>query len=249
VDRLIEATARAEARHFWFRGLRRFVRPLLTLAVAGRVRPRVLDAGCGTGRNLQMLAELTGGYGVDVNRVALSHARHSGLSRLARATVAALPFPDATFDLVTSFDVLYALTEEDARRAMSEMARVLRPGGTLIVNVAALEILRGGHSVLAEELRRYDRRMLRAALAEAGLEVTRLTYTNAFLSPLVLAARVFQRLAGMDTPEKTGREIAVPPAPVNAALDAVLALEARLLRVVDLPFGSSLLCSARKPAG
>jgi SAM-dependent methyltransferase len=248
VDRLLEATARAEARHFWFRGLRRFVRPLLAQAVAGRVRPRALDAGCGTGCNLRMLAELARGYGVDLNRLGLSHARGSGLSRLARATVAALPFPDATFDVVTSFDVLYALTEEDARRAMSEMARVLKPGGTLVVNVAALEVLRGGHSVLAEERRRYDLRMMKAAVAEAGLEVTRLTYTNASLFPLVLVARALQRITGMDTPEKTGHEIAVPPAPVNAVLDALLALEARLLRVVDLPFGSSLLCSARKPA-
>src|SRR5450756_3003377 len=63
-----------------------------------------------------------------------------------------------------------------------EMARVLKPGGTLIVNVAALDILRGGHAVLAEELRRYDRRMLTDAVAEAGLRTIRLTYTNASLS-------------------------------------------------------------------
>jgi SAM-dependent methyltransferase len=248
VDRLLEATAQAEARHFWFRGLRRFVSPLLARAVAGRARPRVLDAGCGTGCNLQMLPGLSDGYGVDLNRVGLNCARRSGLHRLARASVAALPFPDATFDLVTSFDVLYALTEDDARRAMSEMARVLKPGGTLVINVAALKILRGGHSVLAEELRRYDKRMMTAAVAEAGLEVARLTYTNASLFPLVLAARVLQRLAGMDTPEKTGREISVPPAPVNALLDGILALEARLLGAVNLPFGSSLLCAAQKPS-
>jgi SAM-dependent methyltransferase len=248
VDRLLEATAQAEARHFWFRGLRRFVRPLLAAAVAGRERPRVLDAGCGTGCNLQMLPELADGYGIDLNRLGLDCARRSGLRRLARASVAALPFSDATFDLVTSFDVLYALTEDDAQRGMSEMARVLKPGGTLLVNVAALGILRGGHSVLAEELRRYDRRMMKAAVADAGLEITRLTYTNALLFPLILVARVLQRLAGMDTPEQTGHEIAVPSAPLNALLDAVLTLEAQLLRAVNLPFGSSLLCSARKPA-
>jgi SAM-dependent methyltransferase len=249
VDRLLEATIQAEARHFWFRGLRRFVRPLLDQAVAGRARPRALDAGCGTGCNLRMLPQLAHGYGVDLNRLGLALARDSGLNRLARASVAALPFPDATFDLVTSFDVLYALGEDDAKRAMSEMARVLKPGGTLLVNVAALEILRGGHSVLAEEVRRYDRRAVKAAVTEAGLEVTRLTYTNAVLFPLILAARTLQRLAGMDTPERTGREILVPPAPVNTVLDAALALEALLLRAVNLPFGSSLLCSARKPAG
>jgi SAM-dependent methyltransferase len=246
VDRLLEATFQAEVGHFWFRGLRRFVRPLLAEALAGRHRPRVLDAGCGTGCNLRMLADLDGGFGVDLNRVGLGHARASGLSRLARASVVAIPFPDAAFDVVTSFDVLYALSEDDARRAMSEMARVLKPGGTLIVNVAALEILRGGHSVLAEELRRYDRRMLRAELGAAGLRPVRLTYTNAALFPLVLAARVVQRAAGMDTPEETGHEISVPPGPVNAALDALLALEAHVVHLVDLPFGSSLLCAARK---
>ena len=150
---------------------------------------------------------------------------------------------------MTSFDVLYALPNDDARRAVREMARVLKPGGTLIVNVAALEILRGGHSVLAEELRRYDRRMLREELEAAGLRPIRMTYTNAALFPLVLAARLVQRAAGLNTPEETGLEISVPPAPVNAALDALLALEARVLRVADLPFGSSLLCAARKTRG
>jgi SAM-dependent methyltransferase len=247
VDRLLEATSHAEARHFWFRGLRRFVGPLLDAAVSGRERPRVLDAGCGTGWNLRTLTPLAGGHGIDLNRTGLGCARRAGLTRLARASVTALPFHDATFDLVTSFDVLYALAGSDARRAMSEMARVLRPGGTLVVNVAALDILRGGHAVLAEEVRRYDRRLLRAEVAEAGLEIVRLTYTNASLFPLILAARVVQRLAGLRTPEDTGREISVPPAPVNALLDGALALEAACLRAVNLPFGSSLLCAARKP--
>jgi SAM-dependent methyltransferase len=246
VDRLLEATFRAEITHFWFRGLRRFARPLLAEALAGRSSPRVLDAGCGTGCNLRMLAGLSGGFGFDLNRVGLAHARESGLRRLARASVAAIPFADEAFDVVTSFDVLYALSADDAQRAVGEMARVLKPGGTLIVNVAALDVLRGGHAVLAEELRRYDRRMLAAELEAAALKPVRMTYTNAALFPLVLAARVTQRAAGMNTPAQTGREIAVPPRPVNAALDALLALEARLVRVTDLPFGSSLLCAARK---
>jgi SAM-dependent methyltransferase len=246
VDRLLEATFQSERRHFWFRGLRRFAAPLVAVALAGRETPRVLDAGCGTGCNLRMLPGLERAFGFDLNCVGLGHAHDSGLSRLARASVVAIPFPDRCFDLVTSFDVLYALTEQDARRAMSEMARVLKPGGTLIVNVAAFEILRGGHSVLAEELRRYDRPMLRRALADEGLVPVKMTYTNAALFPIVLAARLLQRAAGMDTPEETGHEITVPPAPVNAALDAVLALEAQVVRAINLPFGSSLLCVARK---
>jgi len=248
VDQLLEATFRAEITHFWFRGLRRFAQPLIADALAGREAPRVLDAGCGTGCNLRMLKGLENAFGVDLNRVGLGHAHESGLSRLARATVVAMPFADRVFDLVTSFDVLYALQPADARRAVCEMARVLKPGGTLIVNVAALEVLRGGHSVLAEEVRRYDRGLLREELQAAGLRPVRMTYTNVGVFPLVLAVRLAQRAAGMDTPEQTGREISVPPAPVNAALDALLALEARIARTVNFPFGSSLLCAARKPA-
>jgi SAM-dependent methyltransferase len=249
VDRLLEATAAVERRHFWFRGLRRFVRPLVAAAVAGRNRPRLLDAGCGTGANLALLSDHATCYALDLSRTGLAHARAAGHRRLVRATVMAIPFPADAFDVVTSFDVLYALRPECARRALAEMARVLKPGGWLIVNVAALQILRGGHSVLAEEVRRYDRRTLAADIEGAGLQVTRITYTNAVLFPFVLAARLAQRAAGLDTPEHTGREIQVPPSPVNAAFDALLALEALALRAVNMPVGSSLLCTARKGAG
>lgn len=194
-----------------------------------------------------MIPELRGGCGFDLSRVGLRHAAATGVARVARAGVVAIPFPDETFDLVTSFDVLYALTADDARRGMAEMARVLKPGGTLVVNVAALDALKGGHSVLARELRRYDRTTMRRAFEEAGLRVERLTYTNASLFPAILAVRLLQRAAGMNTPEATAHEIRVPPAPVNALLDGVLWLEAQALRAVDLPFGSSLLGSAKKP--
>ena len=91
-----------------------------------------------------------------------------------------MPFGDAAFDLVTAFDVLYSLSEEEEATALSEILRVLKPGGTLIVNVAALRILRGNHSVFGAEVRRSTRRRLRAALSRAGFRVTRLTYSNAF---------------------------------------------------------------------
>lgn len=249
MESLLEATHRAEARHFWFRGLRRFLSPFLASAVSGIAAPRVLDAGCGTGCNLRLLPQLAGGFGIDLNPVGLRLAGRDGLTRVARANVAALPFADDSFDLVTSLDVLYALDDESEWRAVREMARVLKPGGTLVVNVAALAFLSGGHSVLAREVRRYDRPTLRATLERSGLEVARLTYTNVFSLPVVFALRLAHRLAGAATPDRTGLEIAVPPAPVNAAFDVLLRLEALLLRFGDLPCGSSLLCVARKPVG
>jgi hypothetical protein len=123
---------------------------------------------------------------------------------------------------------------------------VLRPGGAAIVNVAALDALRGNHSVLSAEVRRYSRPALRRRLETAGFRVTRVTYTNLAILPLVAAVRFRQRLSGEHVESQD--EISVPPAPINAALSALLAVEAAALRVVNMPLGSSLLAVAAKPA-
>src|SRR4029077_2542174 len=158
------ATARAEARHFWFRGFRAFVTPMLEQAAAGLSDARLLDCGCGTGANVELLDRFGRAYGFDLTETGLRIGREAGRTRLARATVTAVPFPTASFDIVTSFDVLYALPDLAEEAAIAEMFRVLKPGGRAIVNVAAMAVLRGDHSILSHELRRYSRADLRSRL-------------------------------------------------------------------------------------
>ena len=210
---------------------------------------RLLDCGCGTGTNLRLLLERYGeASGFDLTWTGLQFARRSGLTRVAQASAGAVPFPSAAFDIVTSFDVLYCLPDDVEQEAAREMWRVLRPGGAAIINVAAMEVLRGNHSVLSAELRRYNRASLRARLEPAGFRIERMTYTNASLFPVMLAVRGVQRLVGLAAESEAEGEITVPAAPVNAVLGAMLAVEAGIVRAVPMPFGSSLLCLARKPA-
>src|SRR6185295_3070802 len=178
VEHLLRATARAEARHFWFRGFRAFITPLLRDAAAGRPDARLLDCGCGTGANVALLDTFGRAYGFDLTEIGLRIGLESGRTRLARATVTAVPFPTAAFDIVTSFDVLYSLADGDEQAAIAEMYRLLKPGGFAIVNVAAMRVLRGDHSVLSREVRRYSRADLRTRLERAGFLIQRLTYTN-----------------------------------------------------------------------
>ncbi len=247
VERLLRATARAESRHFWFRGFRAFVTPLLRYATAGRPDPLLLDCGCGTGANVEWLGTFGRAYGFDLTEIGLRIGREAGRTRLARASVTAVPFPTGSFDLVSSFDVLYALDARDEREAIAEMYRLLKPGGFAIVNVAAMPALRGDHSVLSHEIRRYNRDDLRRRLEAAGFSVVRLTYTNSTLFLPLAAARMLQRRRGLGRETNAEHEIAVPPAPINAAMSVVLWAESLWLRAFNAPFGSSLLCLARKP--
>jgi SAM-dependent methyltransferase len=247
MDRLLEATARAERDHFWFRGFRRFIQPLLIESARAAQQPmRILDCGCGTGNNLHVLRQYGNAIGIDITWSGLAYARGLGERQVARASATSLPFPAERFDLVTSFDVLYAFDDEMERAALEETFRVLRPGGHLLVNVAALKALTGNHSVLGGEKRRYHRRELRDHLARTGFDVRRITYTNFTLLPLVAAVRFSQRFIGH---KESDREISVPASPVNALLSGALTLEAQALKVADMPLGSSLLALARKPVG
>lgn len=245
MDRLLEATARAERDHFWFRGFRRFVAPLLERAAGGRRDLQVLDCGCGTGHNLRLLRQFGSAAGIDLTFWGLQHAASRGDRQVAQASAASLPFGDATFDLVTSFDVIYSLPDDLERAAIAEIARVLRPGGHLVLNTAALKWLHGNHSVLGGELRRYSIATLTRVLERGGFRIEWMSYTHAAILPLLVGVRLLQRVLGH---KESGAEIAVPPAPINRALSALLALEAGALRFVRMPAGSSILCLAQKPS-
>jgi len=241
---MLEATARGEDRHFWFRGLRRNARLLLETAIPATRPLRIIDCGSGTGRNLDWLDAY--GFAVGVERsatgLAIGRARRR---RLVQGTVAELPFGDARFDVATSFDVLYCLDDEVERAAIREMARVLKPNGVLLVNVAALDILHGSHSTLTMERRRYTRKRLAERLETGGFRIERMTFTNMALFPLTLAVRVADRLTGRAA-TASDADLRVPAAPINVALSAATALDGALLRVANLPIGSSLMCVARK---
>ena len=247
MDHLLRATAHAETRHFWFRGFRAFVTPLVRTATAGRSNVRILDCGCGTGANVDLLGQFGRAFGFDLTETGLQLGREAGRTRLARASVTAAPFPTSSFDLVTSFDVLYALEGPDERTALAEMYRLLKPGGFAIINVAALEILRGDHSVLSREIRRYDRPLLRDRVTDAGFAIVRLTYTNVLLSIPLLITRALQRRRGLKGEAEAQQDITIPPAALNGLLTALLRVESLWIRSFDAPFGSSLLCLARKP--
>jgi SAM-dependent methyltransferase len=206
----------------------------------------ILDAGCGTGGMMERLRRRGRVIGFDLSPVALEFCRKRQLTRLLQASTTALPFKDASFDLVTSFDVLTSLPPETHALVFREFARVLRPHGHLLVRVAAYDRVRGEHDRASRVVYRYRRSGLARALQSAGYKVERITYANSVLLPVALAKRVWEARRP-DTPEdEVQSDFWLPPAPVNAFLATVLRVENRIIRSgLSLPSGLSVVALAR----
>jgi SAM-dependent methyltransferase len=236
----------AEEGQWWYAGQRAIASALLEPALGAEAPGprRLLDAGCGTGFNLLTLSRLGRATGVDLAPEAIAYCRERGV-RAVRASLLALPIRDAAFDAVTSFDVIYHAWVTDDRAAVAEMARVLRPGGVLLVRVPALRALWGAHDVEVQSRHRYTRRELRTLLEACGLRVERATYCNSLLFPLLLARRTLDRLLGRE-----GSDVGFLPAPLEWAFTRALLAEAALVRAgFSFPIGASAVALARRPAG
>ena len=244
MDDLLELTRQAEASHFWFHGFREFVAPALRNVARGRSGLRLIDCGCGVGQNLPLLEPYGRAIGFDLMAGGVTAARTTGRS-IVRADVTRIPFPAGLFDIVTSFDVMQCLPDD--RAALREMARITRPGGTVVLTVAALDALRGDHAEVWHEYRRYTPSRARHLVQAAGLQAERIQFLFASLFPLMLAVRTAQRALRPFRPLRADTDIALPPAPVNAALTWLVRREAALTQRVAMPVGSSLLVVARKP--
>ncbi len=161
--------------------------------------------------------------------------------QVARASVMALPFQDEAFDLVTSFDILYFEGIQD-ETALDETARVLQPGGRLLIRVPAFDWLRGTHDARVSTAHRYTSKELADKLVKSGFEIEFMSYANMILFPLALLKRLSERWL---TPQKDS-DIAVNVGAFSGLLRSCLVLESRWIRRWRFPFGLSVVAVAKK---
>jgi SAM-dependent methyltransferase len=230
---------------WWFVGQRKIAHDLISRNLDGAGGGlRVLDAGCGTGGSLPLLQQFGQVTSFDYYPRACELFATRERGRILVASTDAIPFADASFDLVTSFDVICQLEAPGDERALEEIARVLRPGGLVFVRVPALQALYGSHDATLQTKHRYTTGELARKLRQAGLEVLETTYSNTILFPVALVRRLVARATRKAPGESDVRGV---PAPVNAVLTRILLTEAWLLRFTRLPVGLSAIALARKP--
>ena len=240
---LMQTTLKIDERHWWYRGRRAVIRAELD-ALALPPDAQVLDAGCGSGRTMQELQDYGTVRGIELDEEAAELARSRGHGEVAVGRLEQLPWPDRTFDLITSLDVIEHTPDD--RATLAELLRVCRPGGWLLVTVPAYPALWSVHDEANHHYRRYSRTTLRSAAAGAGWTVTRMTSFNSVL----LAPAAVVRLARRRFPARNGAtdDISIPPGWLNDLLERPLRMEASWLgNGHRLGLGLSLLAVMRRP--
>ncbi|HSE17897.1 MAG TPA: methyltransferase domain-containing protein [Pyrinomonadaceae bacterium] len=233
---------RIEQSHWWYTGRRKILTSFID-DICRRVtdrRPRILDVGCGTGANLLMLSQYGDAEGVDVSEDALAFCRERGLEKVRLGAGEALPYEDGTFDLVTALDVVEHMDDDLA--GLREMRRVLRPGGRVLLFVPTFMFLWGVQDDVSNHRRRYRLPELRRVLEEAGFEIERTTYANITFFLPILLMRKLMRLTGIKAESENNINVSA----LNGVLGSLFGAESVLLRFMNIPFGVSGLCVARK---
>ncbi len=237
---------RVEDSYWWYVVLRESVAAAVATQLAGKSAARILDAGCGTGGMMEVLRRENKAWqisGLDFSPQAIEHTRQRGFTDFTQGSVDALPYADASFDIVVSLDVLY-FEGVDEITAMAEFRRVLKPGGALVLNLPAFDILRGEHDVAVKGVRRYAPSRVRDLVTQSGLEPVRVHCWNLWLFVPILCWRLLSRLRQSDEAKS---DLSMPPAFLNSILVSIARLDMALCRAISSPLGTSVQAVARQP--
>ena len=232
-----------EDKHWWFVGRRAILESFLARTVESIRNPnsqiRILDVGCGTGANLEMLKQYGESEGVDVSDDALEFCRKKGL-KVHKGLAEELPFEDETFDLVTALDVVEHLDDDVA--GLKEMLRVLKTGGKTLIFVPAFMWLWGVQDDISNHRIRYTRKEIVERLEKAGFTIERATYANITFFAPILAGRVLMKLTGI----KPESENNVNVSALNGFFGKIFSSEKYWLKNANFPFGVSIVIVAKK---
>ena len=240
---------RSEEKLWWYIGLRGILGYYMQSYSAHN--HRILDVGCGTGKNMEFLISL--GYsnveGIDYSADAIDFCWKRNLKKAQQGSITNIAFADNSFDVVYCMDVLGCLDEEERTVAVSELLRVLKPGGLFMANSASLNIFRSQHDDVGNIKIRFSKKEFKGLFKDYGIVLKKLTYRVFLLSPLVLifkAGKNFLRI--LQPGKKSQSDQVLFPLGINWCLTQIQLLENWLMRYLSFPFGSSVFIVLIKPS-
>jgi 2-polyprenyl-3-methyl-5-hydroxy-6-metoxy-1,4-benzoquinol methylase len=241
---LYDELHRVEQTHWWFRARRRIVWSLVCRHVDGGPsrRLRICELGCGTGGNLEPIANQHDVVGVECSPQALAISRKKLGDRIHYGRMPNdVDLPAQVFDVVLMTDVLEHI-EDDAASAATALS-LLRPGGIVVATVPAYQWLYSPRDAHHHHFRRYDKQQFAALWRSKRAETLLLSHYNTLLFPPAAAIRLASKVAAR---RHGSGDLAIPPRAINNLLARLMGSEANLLGRMPFPFGLSLIAVMRK---
>ena len=233
-----------EGSHWWFVGRRAilegFLKQIISKINGNGEKISILDVGCGTGANIDMLSQFGDAEGVDVSDDALEFCRQKGL-KVQKGLAEALPFGDETFDLTTALDVIEHLDDDVA--GLREMFRVTKSGCYSLFFVPAFMWLWGVQDDISHHRIRYTRKQIVERIEKAGYIVERATYANWTFFPPILAGRTLMKITGIKPESENNINVSA----LNGLFGKLFSAERFWLKKFNFPIGVSIVVVARKP--
>jgi len=230
--------AELDQQHWWYCARRQVLADLIRREAMPPANGRLLEIGCGTGHNLEMLKA----FG-DVDALELDdEARTIAEQRLGRSVMSA-PLPeladvrDREYDLIAALDVIEHIDDDDA--ALAAIAAKLKPGGKFVMTVPAHQWMWSAHDVVNHHKRRYSKSGLKRLVEGSPMKLDKIGYFNSLLFPLAVAERFSSKVRGKDN-----ADVKLPSAPLNSALETIFGAERHLVGRLPLPPGLSLFAVA-----
>ena len=228
-----------EEKHWWHIAKRRLMLAFIK-SVSGNKKLKILDVGCGTGKNVETLNPFGEAYGIDKSRQAVAFCKKRKLKRILVGTAESTGFPPSEFDVVTLLDVLEHV---DEAKALTELGRILKPAGYIVINVPAFDWLWSEWDEVLHHKRRYTSSSLHSTLESMGFRVKKISYVFSFL---VLPLFIVRKLKSLFSKNKYGSDFRVGSPLTNFVFLKLSDLERWFIMQKSVPMGTSIMCLAEK---
>ncbi len=236
--------AAVEDKHWWFIGRRRILDKVIRQLNLPE-NAKILEAGCGTGGNLQMLARHGQVEAMELEETARTFANQRQLTKVKAGSLPdEIPFDYEKYDLIVAFDVIEHIDDDLA--ALKALRTHLKCGGWLVLTVPAFQFLWSHHDNINHHKRRYRLKGLQQVVRKADFAVHYSSYFNTFLFPAVAGVRTFQKLLRIENKSQISSDLTLPSEAVNKFLTILFATERHLINKFRLPFGVSALIVGQK---
>ncbi|MDD3461617.1 MAG: class I SAM-dependent methyltransferase [Mesotoga sp.] len=230
-----------EESHWWFIGTRNIIFDFIAQNIKNKQNIKILDIGCGTGIVLKKLEKIGACYGIDISEEAILFCKKRKLKNVYKANAENLPFINESFDLITVLDVLEHI--KNPQNVLNEINRILKNDGIAIITVPAFKFLWSSHDKMLHHITRYDKSELFKVLKTCNFNISRISYYNFFLFPIIAGIRISKKLFKIDSKttdvKKTGKIF-------NDILISILNFESKILKKFNLPFGVSIIAIIKK---